>query len=45
MTGVPASTGTVILAALTIILGSRFLISFINHDTGNVPKTPVHPLL
>ena len=45
MTGVPASTGTVILAALTIILGSQFLISFINHDTGNVPKTPVHPLL
>ena len=45
VTDIPASTGTVILAALPIILGSQFLISFINHDTRNVPKTPVHPLL
>lgn len=45
VTDIPASAGTVILAALPIILGSQFLISFINHDTRNVPKTPVHPLL
>lgn len=45
ITNVPASTGTVILAALPIILGSQFLIAFINHDTRNIPKTPVHPLL
>ena len=45
VTNVPASAGTVILAALPIILGSQFLISFINHDTRSVPKTPVHPLL
>jgi len=45
VTDIPASTGTVILAALPIILGSQFLIAFINHDTRNVPKTPMHPLL
>ncbi|MFQ5764282.1 MAG: glycosyltransferase family 2 protein [Rhodospirillales bacterium] len=40
-----ASAGTVVLAALPIILGTQFLIAFINYDTRNVPKTPVHPLL
>ncbi len=45
VTDIPASTGTVILAALPIILGSQFLVAFFNHDTRNVPKTPVHPFL
>jgi len=39
--GVPATAGTVILAALPIIIGSQMLISFLNFDTGNVPKTPL----
>lgn len=43
--GVPATAGTVLLAALPIILGSQFLIAFIGTDTRNVPKTPLHPSL
>ena len=45
VTDVPATAGTVVLAALPIILGSQFLIAFINYDTRNVPRTPVHPML
>ena len=45
VTDIPATAGTVILAALPIILGSQFLIAFVNYDTRNVPKTPVHPML
>ncbi len=40
-TGVPATAGTVILAALPIIVGSQLLISFVNHDTRNVPSAPI----
>ena len=41
--GVPATAGTVVLAALPIILGTQLLISFFNFDTHNVPRTPLHP--
>lgn len=41
-TGVPATAGTVILAALPIILGSQLLIAFLNFDTKNVPKKPLN---
>ncbi len=44
-TGVPATAGTVILAALPVILGSKFLIAFLDFDTRNVPRTPLHPRL
>ena len=43
--GVPATAGTVILAALPIILGTQFLIAFLNSDTRNVPKIPLHTRL
>jgi len=43
--GVPATAGTVILAALPIILGTQMLISFFNFDTRNVPRTPLHSRL
>jgi len=45
VTDVPATAGTVILAALPIILGSQFLINFLNFDTRNMPKTPLHLML
>ena len=45
VTGVYASTGTIFLAALPIILGSQFLIAFFNFDNKNVPKKPLHPML
>jgi len=41
-TGIPATAGTVILAALPIILGSQLLISFLNHDTRNMPSKPLN---
>ena len=37
LSGIPATAGTVILAALPIILGSQFMISFFNSDIKNVP--------
>ncbi|MHA1597751.1 MAG: glycosyltransferase family 2 protein [Alphaproteobacteria bacterium] len=41
-TGIPATAGTVFLAALPIILGSQMLIAFINNDARNVPNTVLH---
>ena len=43
--GVPVSAGTVMLAALPIILGSQLLLSFLNYDIGNVPQIPLHKRL
>jgi len=43
--GVTASAGTVMLAALPIILGVQFLLSFLSYDIFSVPKTPIHKLL
>ncbi len=40
--GIPATAGTVILAALPIILGSQMLIAFLNFDTKNVPSKPLN---
>ena len=39
---VPAHTGTIILAALPFLVGSYLLISFLNFDLQNQPKTPLH---
>jgi glycosyltransferase involved in cell wall biosynthesis len=44
-TGVPATTGTVILAALPVLLGVQFLLSFLSFDMAAVPQRPVGPLL
>ena len=40
-TGHAASTGTVILAALPIILGVQLVLSFLAFDIGNVPRLPL----
>ena len=45
VTGVPATAGTVVLAALPIILGTQMLIAFLDFDIRNVPKAPIHPKL
>lgn len=42
VTNVPATAGTVIIAALPIILGFQMLLGFLNFDTRNVPKTPLN---
>jgi glycosyltransferase involved in cell wall biosynthesis len=44
-TGIVASAGTVMAAALPIIVGVQFLMGFLNYDIQNAPRTPLHPLL
>jgi len=40
-TDVPATAGTVTLAALPIILGTQLLVSFLNFDSRNIPSEPL----
>ncbi|MCP5367948.1 MAG: glycosyltransferase family 2 protein [Hyphomicrobiales bacterium] len=40
--GVPATAGTVILAALPVIIGTQMLLGFLNHDSRNMPRNPLH---
>jgi len=40
--GTSASAGTVMLAALPIILGFQFLLFFLSYDMQNVPRLPYH---
>jgi dolichol-phosphate mannosyltransferase len=42
--GAVASAGTVMLAALPLILGIQMLLTFIQFDVQNVPRQPVGPL-
>lgn len=43
--GVPVTAGTVMLAALPAILGTQFLLSFLNYDARSVPSVPLHKRL
>ncbi len=42
-TGEPATTGTVMIATLPIILGFQLLLNFLAFDMGNEPKVPIQP--
>jgi glycosyltransferase involved in cell wall biosynthesis len=44
-TGEPATSGTVMLAALPVFLGVQLLLAFIGHDVQNDPGQPLHPEL
>lgn len=44
-TGVTASAGTVMLAALPIIVGVQLLLGFLNFDMQNAPRRVLHPVL
>ena len=44
-TGVVATAGRVMLAALPVIVGMFLLLSFLNYDIRNVPRTPLQRLL
>ena len=44
-TGIVASSGTVMLAALPTLIGIQLLLSFLAADSGNVPKIPLHKRL
>ena len=39
--GIVASTGTVMIAVLPIILGFQLLLSFLNYDINNIPNKPL----
>ncbi len=43
--GVPATTGTVMVAALPVILGFQLLLSAVSFDVMNVPKDPLHLIM
>lgn len=43
--GIAAAPGVVMLAALPFLLGAHLLISAINWDINNTPKTPLHKFL
>jgi dolichol-phosphate mannosyltransferase len=43
--GVPATAGTVMLAAMPVILGFQLLLAFINYDIQSVPTSTLHTRL
>lgn len=42
---VPSTSGTVMLAGLTVMVGVQFLIAFLHYDVGNVPTRPISETL
>lgn len=40
-TGIPATTGTVILATLPVILGFQLMLAFLSYDISNEPRVPL----
>ena len=43
--GVPATAGTVLVAALPVLLGFQLLLSFIGYDIANEPRAPLQRLV
>jgi hypothetical protein len=44
-TNVAATAGTVMIAAMPILLGIQLILSFIGHDIASVPRYAIHRLL
>jgi glycosyltransferase involved in cell wall biosynthesis len=44
-TGVPNTAGTVMIAALSVLAGIQFGLSFMSYDMASTPQRPIHPLL
>jgi hypothetical protein len=44
-TGVTASAGSVMLAALPVLVGIQLMLSFISYDMSSVPTHPISRLL
>lgn len=44
-TGVASTVGTVMVPALSIILGIQFVLAFLAYDIASVPRRPIHPRL
>lgn len=45
VTGVPVPSGTVMLSALPIIIGTQMILAFLNYDVQNVPRKTIHDRL
>ena len=45
ISGTASNSGTVMLAALPILLGMQLVLAFIGHDISSVPKYPIHSRL
>lgn len=43
--GVPATSGTVMVAGLSVIVGLQLLLSFLSYDINNIPKETLHTRL
>ena len=43
--GLTATSGTVMLAALPVLIGFQLLLSVLNYDVENIPSQPIHPRL
>ena len=41
--GLPASPGTVMLAAMPLLVGIQLVLAFIGFDVASVPRQPIHP--
>ena len=41
----PASSGTVMLAALPVLIGIQFMVAFLHYDMGSVPTEPLSTYL
>lgn len=41
LTGEPATTGTVMLSVLPLILGFQLLLAFLHHDVARMPRSPI----
>jgi len=42
ISGVPTNSGTVMVAALPVIVGVQLILAFLGYDTQNVPREPIH---
>jgi len=40
--GAPTPAGTVMLAAMPVLMGLQLILSFINYDINSVPRRPIH---
>jgi len=45
LSNAPSSSGTVMVAALPVILGVQLILSFLNHDVQNTPRLAQYPRL
>lgn len=42
--GIPTSAGTVMLAALPILMGAQLILAFLGYDIASVPRRPFHKM-